>query len=295
MLKELAIITISVSNLSTVQDAYKDYLGYETVESGVISDALADLWQAPAMAGRDYVVMKPAKMTPVYLRFVDNEPVEGYGPTKTQGWNAFELVVKSPDALVLHLENSPFKVLGQPKDLYPFEGAPRVMQVTGPANEVIYLTRPGSGEKTSSYGDTFVGRSFIVVTGGPDIESQRNYWSSTFNSSVAPTQNYKITTISKLNDLPLDTEYGLSIVPIEGGSIIELDGYKKGWPERTITEGFLPPGMAAVSFTIQSFAEFNGEWVSKPRPIQEFPYNGASTGLTIGPNGEWIELIEITP
>lgn len=292
MLKELAIITISVTNPGAVQEAYQEHLGYQTVETGQVSEALAALWQAPAMEGKDYVLMKPSKMAPVYLRFVENDPVADYGPTKTQGWNAFELVVKSPDALVKHLEGSPFKVLGYPKDLYPVEGAPRVMQVVGPANEVIYLTRPAGGDKVATYGDTFVGRSFIVVTGGPDIEAQRSYWNETFGSPVAPAQNYKITTISKLNDLPLDTEYGLSIVPVTGGSMIELDGYKDGWPERTVNAGALPPGMATVGFTMDSHADFNGEWTTTPRAMNEFPYDGANTGLTIGPNGEWLELIE---
>jgi len=291
MLKELLIITLSVTNTATVEEAYSEYFGYETVETGEVSDALADLWQTPQMSGRKYLIMKPSAMTPVYLRFVENDPVEAFSWTSTQGWNAFELVVNSPDALVPHLAGSPFKLLGQPKDLYPVEGAPRVMQVTGPAGEVVYLTRPSGGVSTAKPEPTFVGRSFIVVTGGTDIEAARKYWNKSFNTPVAPAQNYKITTISKLNDLPLDTEYPLAIVPTQGKSIIELDGYPKGWPKRTAAEGMLPPGMAAVGFLLNSFNSFNGKWQSEPRAIEEFPYNGRQVGLTVGANGEWIELV----
>jgi len=294
MLKEIAIITISVTNLGAVQDAYEKHFAYETVETGQVSEAQAELWQTPATAGNDYVVMQPSKMKPVYLRFVQNDPVEGYGPTRTQGWNAFELVVKSPDTLVDHLDGSPFNVIGQPKDLYPTEGAPRVMQAVGPGDEVIYLTRPGGG-KVDEYEDTFVGRSFIVVSGGPNIERQRRWWNKSFSTPVAPAQDYKITTISKLNDLPLDTTYPLALVPIEGGSMIELDGYPRNWPRRTANKDALPPGIAVVSFELAELSDYTGDWVSEPRAIDAAPYNGRKVGLAVGPNGEWIELMEAEP
>ncbi len=292
MLKEIAIITISVTNLNSVEEAYTEYLGYETVERGAVSEELAELWQAPDMTEKNYVLMRPSKMAPVYLRFVENDPVESYAPMQTYGWNAFELVVKSPDALVPHLENSPFEVLGPPKDLYPSEGSPRVMQVRGPADEIIYMTRPAGGAKMGTYEDTFVGRSFIVVGGGPKMSKLQNYYSENYGMPVAPAQDYAITIISRLNDKPLDTTYGLSVVPLPSGSLIELDEYPKFMRPRETKPGSIPPGIASVSFTANELDLVKVEWISEPRPISAMPYNGRRVGLVQGAAGEWIELIE---
>ena len=292
MLKEIAIITIAVSNLTAVEDAYKEYLGYQTVAAGVIGSELADLWNAPGMLERNYVLMRPSKMTPVYLRFVELDEDESYEPMQTYGWNAFELVVKSPDALVPYLEGSPFEVLGPPKDLYPTEGAPRVMQVRGPGNEIIYMTRPAGGGKVSMYDDTFVGRSFIVIAGGPSMTEMQNYYSSNYGMPVSPAQDYAITIISRLNDKPLDTTYPLAVVPLPSGSMVELDEYKPWSSPRVTQPGSIPPGISSVSFTGNELDLIKVGWVSAPRPISAAPYNGREVGLVLGAAGEWIELIE---
>lgn len=292
MLKEIAIITISVTNLSSVEEAYSRYFGYETVDRGAVSEELAELWQAPSMLEKNYVLMRPAKMSPVYLRFIENDPVDSYAPMQTYGWNAFELVVKSPDALVPHLQNSPFEVLGPPKDLYPAAGSPRVMQVRGPANEIIYLTRPAGSEKIGTYEDTFVGRSFIVINGGPNMSTLQNYYSDNYGMPVAPAQDYAITIISRLNDKPLDTKYPLSVVPLPSGSLIELDEYPYFASPREIKPGFIPSGIASVSFTANTLDLVKTKWISEPRIITAMPYNGRRAGLLQGAAGEWIELIE---
>ncbi len=292
MLKEIAIITIAVSNLNTVESAYEEYLGYQTVASGAVGEELADLWQAPDMAANNFVLMRPEKMTPVYLRFVEMTPNDSYAPMQTHGWNAFELVVNNPDALVEHLKDSPFEVIGPPKDLYPTEGSPRVMQVRGPGNEIIYMTRPAGGSKVSQYPDTFVGRSFIVVNGGPSMSDMQNYFSSNFDMPVAPAQEYAITTISRLNDKPLDTMYPLSIVPLPTGSMIELDEYKKWSRPRQTAPGQIPPGISSVSFTANELDLVRARWISEPRAVSVAPYDGRQAGLVLGPSGEWIELIE---
>jgi len=292
MLKEIAIITISVSQLGPVEKAYQEYLGYETVEAATVSEELADLWQAPLMTEKNYILMRPSKMAPVYLRFVENDPVDSYAPKQTYGWNAFELAVKSPDALVPHLEGSPFEVLGPPKDLYPTEGAPRVMQVRGPADEIIYMTRPAGGGKVDKYHDTFVGRSFIVVNGGPSMSKMQDYYGKNYDMVSSPPQDYAITIISRLNDKPLDTTYPLSIVPLPSGSLIELDEYPKWARERETTAGHLPPGIASVSFTANNLDLVKARWVSEPRVVEAAPYNGRRVGIVLGAAGEWIELIE---
>lgn len=292
MLKTIAIITIAVSNLGSVEDAYQEHLGFQTVEGGTVNEELVELWQAPEMLEKDYVLMRPAKMAPMYLRFIEMETPESYAPMQTHGWNAFELVATNPDTLVTHLEGSPFEVLGPPRDLYPTGASPRVMQVRGPSNEIIYMTRPAGGGEVSQYADTFVGPSFIVVNGGPDISDMQNFYEHNFGMPVIPAQEYPITIISRLNDKPLDTTYPLSLVPLPNGSMIELDGYKPWSRPRETAAGLIPPGMSIVSFTADDLDLIKTSWVTEPRVIAAAPYNGRRAGLVLGAAGEWIEIIE---
>ena len=292
MLKTIAIITIAVTNLSSVEEAYHEHLGYQTVDSGTVNHELVDLWQAPDMLDKDYVLMRPAEMTPMYLRFIEMAPTKSYSPMQTHGWNAFELVVKSPDTLVSHLKDSPFEVLGPPRDLYPTGGSPRVMQVRGPSDEIIYMTRPAGGGEVDQYAETFVGPSFIVVNGGSNMADMQNFYASNFNMLNVPAQEYAITIISRLNDKPLDTQYSLSLVPLPNGSMIELDEYKPWSRQRETAPGMIPPGISMVSFTADNLDLFKASWVTEPRAIAAAPYNGRRAGLVKGAAGEWIEIIE---
>ena len=80
----------------------------------------------------------------------------------TFGWNATELLVKDPDALAEQLvTGSAFRMIGPPKDLWAAPDAPRAMQVKGPGNEVLYLTRNLDFDFSG-----YVDRVFIMVVGG---------------------------------------------------------------------------------------------------------------------------------
>ena len=171
MLKTILIITISVLNLGAVESAYQEFLGYEVKERGVISTELGTAWNAPAMAGKNYVLMQPDNGAEVYIRFIENEIVEGYAPLTTTGWNATELLVQDPDALAEKLADSPFHITGPPADLWDAPGAPRALQVLGPGNEVLYLTRNNDFTTT-----TAVDRVFIMVLGGSSLDSLSNFY-----------------------------------------------------------------------------------------------------------------------
>jgi len=51
-------------------------------------------------------------------------------------------------------------------------------------------------------------------------------------------------------------------------------------------------GDTNFSFLVDSLDNFDIKWRRPPQSIQNFPYNGRKVGVTIGPAGEWIELIE---
>ncbi len=51
MLKEIALVTITVSNLGQVEQAWQDHFDYRTVASGAVSTELAEHWQASRDGG----------------------------------------------------------------------------------------------------------------------------------------------------------------------------------------------------------------------------------------------------
>ena len=61
-------------------------------------------------------------------------------PYTTYGWSASELIVQDVDQLADDLADSPFEIIGPPKNL-SFTDDIRAMQVLGPANEILYLTQ----------------------------------------------------------------------------------------------------------------------------------------------------------
>jgi catechol 2,3-dioxygenase-like lactoylglutathione lyase family enzyme len=290
MLKSIVIITLTVLNLAPVEKAYHDSLDYRTIERGVISEALSSTWNTPAAEGRDYLLMQPASNAEVYLRFVEGPDVDGYAPLTTLGWNATELLVTDPDALAVKLEGSAFQIVGPPKDLWAAPNAPRAMQTLGPGNEILYLTRNGNFET-----QTFVDRVFIMVVGGPSMDEFRDFYRSKLDVTIGDATPFPISVISNAQGLPADTTYPLAVAEISSAFLIEFDEYPDTVKPRPVRSGDLPPGTAMVSFYVDSLDLIDVTWNAPPEPISEFPYSGRRVGVTVGPAGEWLELIESEP
>jgi len=290
MLKSIVIVTLTVLNLAPVEEAYHNDLGYQEVARGAISEELSSAWNTPAAQGRDFLLMKPASNAEVYLRFVEGPEVDGYAPLTTFGWNATELLVTDPDALAAKLEGSAFRIVGPPKDLWAAPNAPRAMQTLGPGNEILYLTRNGNFETK-----TFVDRVFIMVVGGPSMDGFRDFYSSKLKLSIGDATPFPISVISNAQGLPAETTYPLALGQVSPAFLIEFDEYPDTVKPRPVPTGDLPPGTAMVSFYVDSLDLIDVAWNAPPRPIREFPYAGRRAGVTVGPAGEWIELIESAP
>ena len=286
MLKSIVIVTISVLNLGTVEDAYENHLGYTAVEQGKLTTAVAEVWNARKMAGREYLVMQPSSNEPVYLRFIENPTTEDHVAMTTYGWNATELLVKDPDILAEQLASSPFSIIGPPKDLWAAPNAPRAMQVRGPANEVLYLTR-----NVDFAFSAFVDRVFIMVLSGPSMMNLSNYYSNKMGIGVGDATPYAISVVSRAQNLPATTTYPLAIATVSKKFLIELDEYPAGTGPRPITDGYLPPGTSMVTFEVEDLDAFDVTWQATPRTLDGLPYLGRRTAVTVGPAGEWIELI----
>jgi len=260
-------VMMVVADVATMVTVYEALLGYRLVGKGVVSEAEAARWQAPAMAGRTFATLGPVSGEPVYIRFVQGQKADGWALT-THGWNATEIVVQDVDALSARLTASgAFRIVGPVKGLTRFPMI-RAMQVIGPAGECLYFTEVGAGSGLDlAPALSFVGRVFIVVAGGPDLKAMFAAYAG-FDNVIDPPVSTPVTVISAANGLPLDTLHPHGLIKLREGTMIELDGYPAETRPRVAPTGELAPGMAMVSFA------------------------AARSGIIRGGAGELIELIE---
>jgi len=84
----------------------------------------------------------------------------------------------------------------------------------------------------------------------------------------------------------------LAIATISQRFLIELDEYPPAIGSRPVSDGFLPPGTSMVTFEVENLDAFDVDWRATPATLDGLPYNGRRTAVTVGPAGEWLELIE---
>ena len=298
MIGLLVILTFSAPDLARVEEAYSTSLHYEVVDRGQVDGELAGAWGAPKMRGRDFLLLQPASGAPYYLRFVQSEAIDGYVPMQTFGWNAAELLVQDPDELArrLRARDSSFRIVGEPRPLSATSPI-RAMQVVGPANEVLYLTRipppePGEEAPVRRSATTFVDRPFIVILSGPDIDRLREFWRTTFDVRVSEPMMARMTVLNKAMGLDIETTHPLAMARLTPEFSIELDEYPAEATERPQREGELPQAMAIVSIEVERLDDYSGHFIAEPITVSDFPYEGRRIAYIRGSSDELIELIE---
>lgn len=301
MFQLIVIITICAPDLSIVEREYSNFLNYEVIDRGEVSAELANVWDAPRMVGRDYLLMQPESKAPYYLRFVQADLVDGYEPMKTFGWNATEILVQDPDGLARNFRSndSLFRIIGEPRPLSATSNI-RAMQVIGPADEVLYLTRfPASlpGEPASGFGSaqTYVDRPFIVILGGPDIQEIMTFYGDLFGMKVSDASESRMTVLNKAHGFDIERVHPLAMAMVSNEFAIEIDGYPSNATSRPTRYGELPPAMAIVGFEVESLDDYRNQFLAPPSVMDDLPYDGRRVGVIRGPTGELIELIEGKP
>ena len=119
-----------------------------------------------------------------------------------------------------------------------------------------------------------------------------DYYSNQMGVGVGDATPFPIGVVSRAQNLPADTTYPLAIATVSKQFLIELDEYPAGAGPRPVTDGYLPPGVSMVTFEVEDLGAFDVIWRATPRALDSLPYQGRRTAVTIGPAGEWIELIE---
>lgn len=247
------------------------------------------------MAGKPFVILQPAGGRPVYLRLIEDPAARQPLPGTTYGWNAIETLVQDPDALAEKFTGTAFQVVGPPKDLWAAPDAPRALQAIGPTQEFLYFTRviPSGFPIPMSTAKAPVDRVFIMVVGGPSMKALQDFYGQTLGLPVGKASEWQISVLAKALGLPAETTFPLAVAPMDKDFLVELDQYPAPAVPRQARAGALPPGPAMVSFGVRELDDFKVTWRAPPARIEKFPYNGQEAGVTVGPAGEWLELMEI--
>jgi hypothetical protein len=291
VLGAIRAVTYSVPDLGAIERAYIEELGYTPARRGRVGAGEAQAWGAAAAAGAPMLVLAPASGEPVYLRFVEDTGGAGWTALTTFGWNATEFVVQDVDALARRLDGGAFQIIGPPKSLTRFPMI-RAMQAIGPAGECCYFTQVGKGSGLDlAAACSFVGRVFIVVGAGPDVDALFAPYSA-FANPVDPPVATPVTVISRAHGLPADTLHRHGLVRLAEGTLIELDQYPASARPRGVGTERLAPGMAMVTFAVDSLG--GHDFIAAPAAC-ELPALGGAAACVRGAAGELIELAAPRP
>ena len=280
MLGKIRSVTLSAPDLDAVEVAYGDYLDYRVISRGAVSEAEADAWGCPAVAGAAQLAMAPAAGDDFEFRFVQQPDDPNYVPLTTYGWNASEVMVKNVDAMAERVAGSPWEIVGEPRNL-SFTDDIRAMQIKGPAREIVYLTEfknpvPGLSVPTPR---SAVDRTFIVILGGESMDELQDFYHAHFGVPHAPVVESRITMLSKALGVSIETLYPIAAMALEGESLIEADEMPAQVGPRRQTAGYLPPGIAIVGFECDSI------------PADARRIADSDRHIMTGPTRELIELI----
>jgi hypothetical protein len=249
MLGAIRRVTISATDLEEIESTYTEFLEYRVSARGKVSTEEAAAWNAPAADGAASLSMRPAGGDDFEFRFIAGPAYPDYVPLTTYGWNASEIMVQNVDALAPRFENSPFEIVGEPRNL-SFSEDIRAMQLRGPADEIIYLTEfkkelPGFSVPTAR---SAVDRTFIVILGGKSMDELQVFYNATFGVPKAPVVESRVTMLSKALGASIETLYPIAALALDGESLIEADEMPAQVGPRQVESGFLPPGIAIVGF-----------------------------------------------
>lgn len=299
-LQRVRIATITTPQLDQVERDYARWLGYTVRERGRISKALASSWDATAVTNRRYILMSPDTAPDVYIRAIEipaskNLITRTYiKPLTTHGWNAIEIIIDNLDALLAELKDSPFKWIAGPAPLsaYPTIHA---FQVLGPSGEIIYFTAE-TGDRSKSIlplPNGKIGRIFIMVNGGPNIEQMLDLYADKFGLTRPIPRQRVLTLLNNAQHTEPNQLLPIATLRLKNfGNFLELDGYSSNATPRPREMRNLPLGIASASFSVPNLETLDLKWIRPPAVQPGLAYLGRRTASLRGPAGELLELIE---
>ena len=298
-MKLIRAATLSVADVTSTADRYCEWLDYSVEEQGELDTELARSWGAPGAAGRRFVVLRPASGRDIFIRFVENRIHPDYLPLRSYGWNAIEICVEDVLAANERMLESPFEIIGPPKEL---DGLPAIypMQIKGPDQEIVYLTqiREDLPAFDLPRAEALIDRLFILVMGCSDMAASLKWLEDHVDFAIGRDRMEIVyTMLAKAYDLPLDEEHVISTMVHEKDVFLELDQYPPQAVVRPHYEGELPQGVASGTFLHPDFDALDERckdlWITEPAVYESCVYGGKRAGTLRALDGTLVEMVEI--
>ena len=297
-MKLMRAATLSVTDLDRSIELYSEWLDYGVEERGELDAALAAAWGAPKAAGRRYAVLRPASGRDIFIRFVENRIHPDYAALRSYGWAAIEICVSDVLAVNERILESPFEIIGPPKEL---DGLPAIypMQVKGPDQEIVYLTqiREDLPEFDLPRAEALIDRLFILVMACSDMKASLDWMAEHLDIAIGRDELVIVyTMLAKAFDLPPEDPHTISTMVHGRDVFLELDQMPPQASVRPAYDGELPQGVAIGTFWVPDFDDIDrrneGGWITAPTSRDSVVYRGKRSGTLRAPDGTLVEIVE---
>lgn len=277
--------TICTPDLDRSVAAWQGSLYHRVHEQGTLSAERAAQLGARNMAGARHALLANELDEP-WLELIENAGSGVLDPFIHKGWFSLEISVADVDQLRTTLDESLFKIIGEPANLDVSDDI-RAMQVIGPAGEVLYLTEVKAPVPPFElpFARCPVDRLFIPVM----LTDDRDATAAVYEQlSGYPGMRFdtKITVINRARGLEITQRHPVCVQQLAGLNLIEIDRLDR-LQARPSADDDLPTGIVAITFAIESLPEnLSGSIV-----YESAVGNQKRTSLR-GYAGELIELVE---
>ncbi len=284
----------TVPDLAAALNDYRDILGLELIEQGELDADLAASWGAPNSAGTPFAVLHSSSGSACWFRLVEQPDHPAFKPTTSYGWGAFECTVQDVFGWPKRLENSGFRIVGEPRKLVGMD-AFVPMQVLGTGDEMVYLNEVFGDMANTDLprASALTDRIFIVILAAPDRAAACAWYRDRLTLDLADTFELPYKMINTA--FGLADHYLSSLTMVQAGRlpIVEIDDYPPQATPRPRHPGMLPPGNALVSLAMRDLDACRVDWIAPPAARPGPLYEGRRAGTTVGPAGELLELVEV--
>ena len=290
--------TLSVADLDRSISLYCDWLDYSIEEQGETDSGLAASWGTPNAAGHRFAVLRPSSGHDIFIRLVENRVHPDFKALTTYGWSAIEVCVQDVLAANERMLESPFEIIGPPKEL---DGLPAIypMQVKGPDEEIVYLTqiREDLPEFDLPRAESPIDRLFILVMACSDMHASLAWMAEHLDIAIGRDELIIVyTMLAKAFGLPEEDPHLISTMVHGKDVFLELDQMPPMATARQGYDGELPPGVAIGTFWVPDFDDIDARnkdlWITPPTVRSSCVYGGKRSGTLRAPDGTLVEVVE---
>ena len=289
--------SLLVNDLDVSLALYRDVLEQNVVESGELSDKLANSWGAPRLSGAKTCLLQPKSGAQSYLRLIQSpDKVTPIAHATTYGWCAYEICVSDVFALAESLEGTYFKVVGPPKRMDNIANV-IPMQVVGPDQEVLFLNQVLESDAHSDLpvAQCAVDQIFIAVLASNDRQKTVSNYVKELSGNEAGTYELRYSLINRAFGFDPEVTHKLTLVQDGRTPLLEIDQYPDMACSRKHAEGNLSHGNTMVSLVVNDLDELPLTNKLSEQPIYSdgLLYAGGRSIVLRGDCGEYLELIEL--